>query len=103
MTSDQKTIALDAMGGDFAPVETVAGAVLAARESDVAVLLVGDPDALQAQLDGHPAAAVDPRILEAQLPLFTDLGQGQMPRIPTELVGLQLGWFTLGQGRVSPG
>jgi glycerol-3-phosphate acyltransferase PlsX len=36
------TIALDAMGGDRAPADIVAGAVVAARECDVAVRLVGD-------------------------------------------------------------
>lgn len=35
-------IALDAMGGDLAPEETVRGAVLAARELGVEVVLVGD-------------------------------------------------------------
>ncbi|MDR2399425.1 MAG: phosphate acyltransferase PlsX [Endomicrobium sp.] len=34
-------IALDAMGSDFAPVSTVEGAILAARESDYKILLVG--------------------------------------------------------------
>jgi len=42
-------VALDAMGGDYAPEETVAGALLAAREG-VPVVLVGDPDRLSAEL-----------------------------------------------------
>jgi glycerol-3-phosphate acyltransferase PlsX len=37
-------IAVDAMGGDFAPAEIVAGARLAAEKLGVGVLLVGDPD-----------------------------------------------------------
>ena len=40
--SDTPTIAIDAMGGDYGPPETVRGAVLAARSTDVSVLLVGD-------------------------------------------------------------
>lgn len=40
------------MGGDKAPVETVAGAVDAAR-AGVEVVLVGDPRALQAELSQH--------------------------------------------------
>ena len=40
-------IAVDAMGGDFAPEEIVAGAIQAAAELDVDVLLVGD----EAQID----------------------------------------------------
>jgi glycerol-3-phosphate acyltransferase PlsX len=43
-------IALDAMGGDNAPVETVQGAVLAAREYSIEIVLVGQPDALRAEL-----------------------------------------------------
>jgi glycerol-3-phosphate acyltransferase PlsX len=45
-------IALDAMGGDRAPAEIVAGGVRAAAELDVDVLLVGDPDAIAAHLPG---------------------------------------------------
>lgn len=47
------TIALDAMGGDFAPQEIVAGAVRAAAELDVEILLVGDPDKIAACLAEH--------------------------------------------------
>ncbi len=46
-------IALDAMGGDFAPQAIVEGAILAARQlpADVGIVLVGDPAAIQAILD----------------------------------------------------
>lgn len=47
-------IALDAMGGDRAPAETVAGALQAAREG-VEVVLVGDPGALQPLLEREGA------------------------------------------------
>lgn len=50
------TVALDAMGGDRAPVPEVAGAVAAAREYGVRVLLVGQEDVLRAQLLAHPEA-----------------------------------------------
>ena len=43
-------IALDAMGGDFAPVEQVKGAVIAAREIDMDVALVGKPELLSSEL-----------------------------------------------------
>ena len=49
------TIALDAMGGDDAPATPVRGAVLAAREGNVHVLLVGDPEAVQRELAGADA------------------------------------------------
>ncbi|RLT33233.1 MAG: phosphate acyltransferase PlsX [Chloroflexi bacterium] len=43
-------IALDVMGGDNAPHEVVAGAVLAAREYGVAISLVGKPDVIAHEL-----------------------------------------------------
>lgn len=48
-------IAVDAMGGDHAPEEIVAGALLAAAESDAAITLVGDETAVRKLLKG-PAA-----------------------------------------------
>ena len=48
-------IALDAMGGDRAPAEIVAGGLRAAAELDVSVLLVGDPDVIAAHLPGGSA------------------------------------------------
>ncbi len=41
------------MGGDFAPVEPVTGAVQAAREQGLNVLLVGDTDVVEAELARH--------------------------------------------------
>ena len=46
-------VAVDAMGGDHAPAEIVAGAVRAARQGDVQVLLVGDPEDVQVELGKH--------------------------------------------------
>ena len=46
-------VAVDAMGGDHAPSEVVEGAVAAARESDVQVVLVGDPGPVQSELAKH--------------------------------------------------
>jgi phosphate acyltransferase len=50
-------IAVDAMGGDFAPQSAVEGAVRAAVEDRVAILLVGDRARLEAELARHPEAA----------------------------------------------
>jgi len=53
-------IALDAMGGDRAPGEIVAGGLRAAAELDVDVLLVGRPDEIAAHLPkGLPPAGVE--------------------------------------------
>ncbi len=47
-------IAVDAMGGDFAPREVVKGALLVAHESpDVHIVLVGDEEAVLAALEGQ--------------------------------------------------
>ena len=43
-------VAVDAMGGDFAPASAVEGAVLAAREDGFRVTLVGRTDAIKAEL-----------------------------------------------------
>ena len=48
------TIAVDAMGGDHAPRPEVEGAVLAARELGVRVLLVGQTEVAKRELARHP-------------------------------------------------
>ena len=50
-------IALDAMGSDRAPKPEIEGAIQAARQYGVRVLLVGPESAIRAELDRHPAAA----------------------------------------------
>jgi glycerol-3-phosphate acyltransferase PlsX len=49
-TNHPVRVALDAMGGDYAPREIVKGAVLAAEKNDVEVMLVGPPDAVESEL-----------------------------------------------------
>lgn len=49
------TIALDGMGGDFAPTETVAGAVEAARGGGVAIVITGELSVLEKELEKHEA------------------------------------------------
>ena len=46
------TIAVDAMGGDHAPGEIVRGALLAAEDPQIRILLVGREDAVHAAM-GH--------------------------------------------------
>lgn len=53
MGSTQARIAIDAMGGDYAPAEIVAGALRAQAELGVEVLLVGEPQQIQAILAKH--------------------------------------------------
>jgi glycerol-3-phosphate acyltransferase PlsX len=51
------TIGVDAMGGDYAPKSEVEGAILAASELNINVVLVGMKDVVQKELDLHPEAA----------------------------------------------
>ncbi|HEY9643841.1 MAG TPA: phosphate acyltransferase PlsX [Coleofasciculaceae cyanobacterium] len=53
MGSTQARIAIDAMGGDFAPAEIVAGALRAQAELGVEILLVGDPQKITELLKQH--------------------------------------------------
>jgi phosphate acyltransferase len=53
MGAEMTTIALDAMGGDHAPRAEVEGAVLAARELEVRVLLVGIEATVRQELARH--------------------------------------------------
>ena len=55
------TIAVDAMGGDHAPLPEVEGSVLAAQEYGVRVLLVGQPDVIRPDLARltRPMASVE--------------------------------------------
>jgi phosphate acyltransferase len=59
------TIALDAMGGDHAPRPEVEGAVLAARELGVRVLLVGQPNVVRTELAKHAAPNLPIEIIPA--------------------------------------
>jgi len=49
-------IAVDAMGGDFAPQLIVEGAVLAAKKYGVKVVLVGDEDQVSKELSRYPTS-----------------------------------------------
>jgi phosphate acyltransferase len=53
-------IAVDAMGGDFAPAQVVQGAALAATEYGIDISLVGLPATVQPLLDSHPRMQLVP-------------------------------------------
>ena len=50
-------IAVDAMGGDYAPQAVVEGAVQASREYGVEIILVGIQETVEAELRKHSSAA----------------------------------------------
>ena len=52
-------VALDAMGGDNAPSETVLGAIQAAREYGIGVYLIGREEAIRAELAKHDTNGLD--------------------------------------------
>lgn len=53
MAATRARIAVDAMGGDYAPDEIVLGAIRASEELDAEVILVGDVDKIEAYLKQH--------------------------------------------------
>jgi glycerol-3-phosphate acyltransferase PlsX len=65
-------IALDAMGGDLAPAEPVRGALLAHRELDLQVALVGAPDLLREELSRHGSIPSGVEIVEAREAISMD-------------------------------
>jgi len=56
--SDQITVAVDAMGGDHGPGVIVEGALQAARQWGMKILLVGDAATVQAELAGHDCSGL---------------------------------------------
>ncbi len=52
-------IAVDAMGGDFAPLEIVKGSVQAAREYNIAIQLVGNEEQIKKELAKYDTTGLD--------------------------------------------
>jgi glycerol-3-phosphate acyltransferase PlsX len=57
MALTRARIAVDAMGGDYAPQEIVTGAIRAAAELDVEILLVGEPEQIESSLKHHTTSS----------------------------------------------
>jgi len=51
-------VAMDAMGGDHGPVETVKGAIAAARETNAEIILVGDLGPVEQELANHDTTGI---------------------------------------------
>ncbi|WP_144070123.1 phosphate acyltransferase PlsX [Nonomuraea indica] len=85
--SDSKPIALDAMGGDHAPHEIVAGAVHAVRERGLPVVLVGSPRVLYEALADHDATKEIP-IVRAEEALAMDEGALASLRRPRSSIAI---------------
>ncbi|MEE8464952.1 MAG: phosphate--acyl-ACP acyltransferase, partial [Dehalococcoidia bacterium] len=59
-------VALDAMGGDHGPVETVKSAVLAARSANVEMILVGDQGPVEQELANHDVSGLAIRTVPSE-------------------------------------
>ena len=58
-------VAVDAMGGDYAPQEIVKGAVQAAEKDGIKLILVGSKDAIQRELEKYDASKLPIRVVNA--------------------------------------
>ncbi|MEZ4860837.1 MAG: phosphate acyltransferase PlsX [Caldilineaceae bacterium] len=58
-------IALDVMGGDHAPTAVIAGAVEAARQDNLTILLVGKPELIRQELANHTISGLTLPIVPA--------------------------------------
>jgi len=86
-------IALDAMGGDEAPAAIVAGAVLAARDIGIRVALVGNPEAIEAELAKQTARSTAITVVPASDVIGMDEHPAQAARHKKDssiVVGLRL-------------
>ena len=59
-------VAVDAMGGDYAPQETVKGALAALESHDIELLLVGDRPAVENELAGYDLAGRPVAMIDAE-------------------------------------
>ena len=87
-------IAVDGMGGDYAPQAIVEGAVLAAQELNVDIILVGDEARLERELDRLQAHKLPISVCHASEVVYMDEAPGMALRrkrfssirVATELV-----------------
>ena len=95
--NERLAVAVDAMGGDYAPQEIVAGAVLAARELPVEVILVGPADRLRSQVRELGGEALPIQIVDA--PEVIEMAEAPAMALRRKPQGIDPG----GGGAASPG
>jgi phosphate acyltransferase len=97
MASTRVRIAIDAMGGDHAPAEIVAGALKAQDELNVDILLVGDPQALEACLADYEGPR-KPEIVAAEGVIEMDEEPGRaLRRKPNASINVSMNLVKSGQ------
>lgn len=65
VVSKTPVVAVDVMGGDNAPAHEITGAVMAARQWDIPVVLVGQSELVEKELAKHDVTGLDIRIVHA--------------------------------------
>ncbi len=89
MAGNRARIAVDAMGGDHAPKEIVAGAVRASEELDVDILLVGDRPSIEACLQHHqPSPNIE--IVDAEGAIEMHEGISELRRKPKASINVSM-------------
>ena len=89
MAENRARIAVDAMGGDHAPKEIVAGAVRASEELDVDILLVGDRPSIEGCLQHHqPSPNIE--IVDAEGAIEMHEGISELRRKPKASINVSM-------------
>src|SRR5512135_1545914 len=89
MAVTRARIAVDAMGGDHAPSEIVAGAIRASEELDVTILLVGDRQQIENCLPHH-SQPPNIEIVEADGAIGMDEGITELRRKPNASINVAM-------------
>lgn len=63
--NERPIVAVDVMGGDNAPVHEVTGAIMAARQWNIPIALVGQSELVEKELANHNVAGLDVRVVHA--------------------------------------
>ncbi|MGK7886796.1 MAG: phosphate acyltransferase PlsX [Crocosphaera sp.] len=89
MAENRARIAVDAMGGDHAPKEIVAGAVRASEDLDVDILLVGNRPSIEACLQHHqPSPNIE--IVDADGAIEMHEGISELRRKPKASINVSM-------------
>ena len=59
-------VAMDAMGGDHGPSETVKGALAAARSVGAEIILVGDQGPVEQELAQHDTSGISVQVVQSE-------------------------------------
>ncbi len=89
MAGNRARIAVDAMGGDHAPDEIVAGAIRASEELDMDILLVGDRPSIEASLQNHqPSTHIE--IVDSEGAIEMHEGISELRRKPKASINVSM-------------